>query len=338
MDCLIWNVRGLNNKVKQLDIANFLQNHRTPFVALLENKLVASEVELVKKRILGRCTADYSHFHDGRGRIWILWLTKSANITIHSSSEQYVHSEVTLIESGLSFYVTIVYGSNSPADRQILWADLLRKAPHISIPWLVGGDFNEVRYTNEKLGGRALQTNRLMNFNSCIGQCNLFDLHATGNTLSWNNRQDNRIACRLDRLMANSEWFNLFPEAYTQYLPGSLSDHASMKLIVAPPLQRHPKPFKFFNAWLRHGTFMDVLKQAWSIHIQGTAMYKLAKKLQHAKQVLKAWNIQHFGKAQDQVECKRDQLSLPKLLCKGPLWTGWPLPMKGRLGSNTQKL
>ncbi|KAK1267562.1 hypothetical protein QJS04_geneDACA002664 [Acorus gramineus] len=53
---------------------------------------------------------------------------------------------------------------------------------------------------------------------------------------------------------------------------------------------------------------MDVLKQAWSIHIQGTAMYRLAKKLQHAKHVLKAWNFQHFGKAEDQVVCKRDQL------------------------------
>ncbi|KAK1267557.1 hypothetical protein QJS04_geneDACA002663 [Acorus gramineus] len=228
--------------------APLLKNHGTPFVALLENKLVASEVELVKKRIFGHCIVDYSHFHNGRGRIWILWLTKSLNITFRSSSDQYVHSVVTLIDSELSFYVTIVYGSNSSADRQILWADLVRKAPHISITWLVGADFNEVRYTNEKLGGCALQTNRLMNFNSCIGQCNLFDLHATGNIMSWNNRQDNRIACRLDRLMANSEWFNLFLEAYTQYLPGSLSDHASMKLIVTPPLRSHLKPFKFFNA------------------------------------------------------------------------------------------
>ncbi|KAK1261720.1 hypothetical protein QJS04_geneDACA011581 [Acorus gramineus] len=82
-----------------------------------------------------------------------------------------------------------------------------------------------------------------------------------------------------------------------------------MKLIVVPPLQSHPKPFKFFIAWLRHDTFMDTLKQAWSVDIPGTAMYRLAKKLQHTKLVLKAWSLQHFGRAQERVGCTRERLA-----------------------------
>ncbi|KAK1261719.1 hypothetical protein QJS04_geneDACA011582 [Acorus gramineus] len=198
----LWETRRFLSLVMdyllQPTLPRMTETHRTPFVALLENKLAVLEVELVKKKILRRCTAEYSHFHDGRGRIWLLWLTNLINIVVLRSSDQYVHSEVTLKDSGLRFLLTITYGSNSPAERLVMWDDIISLAQHISIPWLVGGDFNEVRFTNEKMGGRALQTGRLTRFNSCIEQCSLFDIHTAGNSLSWNNRQANRIACRLD--------------------------------------------------------------------------------------------------------------------------------------------
>ncbi|KAK1258550.1 hypothetical protein QJS04_geneDACA022909 [Acorus gramineus] len=67
--------------------------------------------------------------------------------------------------------------------------------------WLVGGDFNEVRYSSEKSGGKPVHSRRLRKFNSCIDDSGLQDLKAFGHTLSWNNRQDKRIMCRLDRFL-----------------------------------------------------------------------------------------------------------------------------------------
>ncbi|KAK1290520.1 hypothetical protein QJS10_CPB18g00713 [Acorus calamus] len=142
------------------------------------------------------------------------------------------------------------------------------------------GDFNEVRYGMEKQGGRPLQTNRTAG----------------------------RIACRLDRIIGNSDWLTLYPEAYVQYLSGQLSDHSALKLVVEPPLQSYPKPFKFFNAWLKHESFMETLKAAWSVSFSGTKMFKLVKKLQHTKAVLKEWNRDHFGWIQDMVGCNRAEL------------------------------
>ncbi|KAK1310590.1 hypothetical protein QJS10_CPA08g00935 [Acorus calamus] len=91
----------------------------------------------------------------------------------------------------------------------------------------------------------------------------------------------------MDRLMGNSAWLSSYPEAYAQLLPKSLSDHAALKLFAEPPLQSYPKPFKFFNAWLGHESFKSTLETAWSVHVDGSCMFRLAKKLQHVKQVLK---------------------------------------------------
>ncbi|KAK1309659.1 hypothetical protein QJS10_CPA08g00713 [Acorus calamus] len=114
--------------------------------------------------------------------------------------------------------------------------------------WTVGGDFNEVRNTHEKVGGRPLRATRLKRFNDCIEACNLMDIHSSGNTFSWSNKQDNQIMGRLDRILANNDWLLLHPKATVIYHPQGLSDHSAMHLILVPPFPSGPKPFKFFNA------------------------------------------------------------------------------------------
>ncbi|KAK1279157.1 hypothetical protein QJS04_geneDACA021350 [Acorus gramineus] len=308
MICLIWNVRGINNKVKQLDIGKYLQDHRAPLIALLEHKLSSSTVELAKTRIFGRQSSVFSHSHDGGGRIWLLWRKDEVQVDVLRGTDQFMRCSAKMKVTSKRFHFTIVYGSNSSAERFLLWDALQSLALNTSGPWFVGGDFNEVRYGTEKRGGRPLQTSRAIRFNNCLDNCHLFDLHALGNTFSWNNRQENRISCRLDRILGNSDWFRSYPEAYTQYLPGQLSDQSALKMVVEPPLQSYPKPFKFFHAWLQHETFMGTLQAAWGISVSGTAMFRLAKKLQHTKSVLKEWNRVQFGRVQDMVSSSRHTL------------------------------
>ncbi|KAK1261359.1 hypothetical protein QJS04_geneDACA011529 [Acorus gramineus] len=121
-------------------------------------------------------------------------------------------------------------------------------------------------------------------------------------------------------MMGNSSWFSIFSEAYVHYLPESLSDHATLKMCAEPPLQTYPKPFKFFNAWLEHESFMTTLECAWGFEIEGSATFKLAKKLQHVKQVLKVWNLQQFGIVQDKLREDKARLhALPTALLLDPL-------------------
>ncbi|KAK1308132.1 hypothetical protein QJS10_CPA09g01394 [Acorus calamus] len=94
------------------------EQNRVPFVALLENKISSSEVDLVRKRILGRRIAEFSHLHDGHGQIWILWLKDILKVELLSSSEQFMHCAMTIISTGQLIHYTVMYGSNSLTERQ----------------------------------------------------------------------------------------------------------------------------------------------------------------------------------------------------------------------------
>lgn len=54
--------------------------------------------------------------------------------------------------------------------------------------WLPGGDFNCVRYQDEKLGGNLIAENKLASFNKFIETLALSDLKITGTNWTWVNR------------------------------------------------------------------------------------------------------------------------------------------------------
>lgn len=44
--------------------------------------------------------------------------------------------------SAPSAYLTVVYAKCSLQERRLLWEDLISFSASISVPWIVGGDFN----------------------------------------------------------------------------------------------------------------------------------------------------------------------------------------------------
>ncbi|KAK1299428.1 hypothetical protein QJS10_CPB14g01334 [Acorus calamus] len=98
-----------------------------------------------------------------------------------------------------------------------------------SSQWILGGDFNEVRFSHEKIGGKPAHTRRLAKFNKCIADCALQDLKSTGCNYSWSNNQEDCILCRLDRVLVSTSWLNSFPESYVHYDSPGLSDHSPLK-------------------------------------------------------------------------------------------------------------
>ncbi|GFY96156.1 hypothetical protein Acr_11g0004620 [Actinidia rufa] len=56
-----------------------------------------------------------------------------------------------------------------------------------------------------------------------------------------------------------------------------------------------PRPFKFFNMWTKYEDFLNVVDSSWSMQVEGTAMFKLCRKLKVLKGPLKALNKMHFS-------------------------------------------
>lgn len=49
-----------------------------------------------------------------------------------------------------------VYGPATINEKVAFWQELSQVAGMWNCPWLIGGDFNAIRYPNEKRGGRAI--------------------------------------------------------------------------------------------------------------------------------------------------------------------------------------
>jgi len=66
-----------------------------------------------------------------------------------------------------------------------LWADLINVATaYNQLPWMLVGDFNVARYSDEKIGGRSISIQQLQDFNDFIDSCALSDIKHIGDKWS----------------------------------------------------------------------------------------------------------------------------------------------------------
>uniref|UniRef100_A0A803PQ68 Uncharacterized protein n=1 Tax=Cannabis sativa TaxID=3483 RepID=A0A803PQ68_CANSA len=78
-------------------------------------------------------------------------------------------------------------------------------------PWVVLGDFNDVLEQEERVGSRVQSLNSHA-FKDCISYCLLEDIKSSGKFFTWCNNQQggDRIYSKLDRVMANAKWMDLW--------------------------------------------------------------------------------------------------------------------------------
>ncbi|XP_031375777.1 uncharacterized protein LOC116190250 [Punica granatum] len=128
------------------------------------------------------------------------------------------------------------------------------------------GDFNEVASSIDKIGGRAVNVNRMSTFNTMLDTCSLTDLGYTGPRHTWTNLHSSLslIMERLNRAVANPTWHLLFPEASVHHLPHIHSDHCPLLLKLNPAMETTPnRPFRFESKWLSHIGFKKLVLQSW---------------------------------------------------------------------------
>lgn len=139
---------------------------------------------------------------------------------------------------------------------------------HSDLPWLVGGDLNEIFDHSEKKGGPPKAQAHIDHFRDAFLDCDLYDLGFTAYELMWCNYQQNGIVVeeRLDRFCANTEWALLFPNATVSNVDCELSDHLPILLECRPNRRRggSKRLFKFENMWVTNPACREVISRAWN--------------------------------------------------------------------------
>ncbi|GAA0160307.1 hypothetical protein LIER_16889 [Lithospermum erythrorhizon] len=113
---------------------------------------------------------------------------------------------------------------------------------------------------------------------------------------------------KLDRVLLNKAWSSKFAKSYVVFEVPGLSDHSPMSIMIEEVDVKFGSSFKLHEFWSRHGEYMEELKRAWSVDVNGNEMYVVRKKLYEVKKVLKEFNRKHFNKLSSQVKEKGDEV------------------------------
>ena len=163
-----------------------------------------------------------------------------------ASDSQYIHSKVVAHMSSVSYLATFLYGSNYVRVRKDLWKNFqnIASGSH-SEPWIVLGDFNAIRTSQDKDGGTKKWPGYMNDLNDCILDCMLDDLRYKGLFYTWqNNNGDYLIRRKLDRVLVNDQWLMHLPNSEANFLSHCVSDHCLMLVFLGLQFAGGPKPFK----------------------------------------------------------------------------------------------
>lgn len=241
-----WNLRGLNDSLKQKTAKNFLHDNKLSMCGLLEHKIKEPNLRKVMNFVSPHWSFAHNCNHSPFGRIVVCWDPLILSVQILGMSKQFIHCEVKVLHEDLGFYATFVYGSNDQQERQELWTDLL--CLNNLAPWVVLWEFNVIRSSKEKSGGTSLCPSYVDEFNSCLYHSGLEDLRFSGCHLIWSNRQQppNHVSSKIDRALVNEDWLKTYPYSSSFFPTPWISDHslAVVYIILKPKLAI--KPFRFF--------------------------------------------------------------------------------------------
>ncbi|XP_074346869.1 uncharacterized protein LOC141685677 [Apium graveolens] len=276
-------------------------------MGVLETKVKVTNALGISKKFNKNWRWLFNYDYHYNGRIWVGWNPNVWEISLHSQSSQFITCNARLIEKNLNIIVTFVYAFNDAIDRVPLW-DYILSTSNSPTPWAFLGDFNCITSLNEVLGGREHWTPAMQSFKDCLFNSGLEPMRTIGDIFTWfNKRSHTPVYKRLDRMVANSAWFNIYTEGNVFVKRRGIMDHNPLLFEEPIQLQKFGKPFQFFNFMIEIPGFLDLVSTAWSIHCTGSHVAQFSARLKHTKLLLRKFNKDH-GNIHSNVQTARVNL------------------------------
>jgi exonuclease III len=195
---LCWNIRGLNDKSKQLALMNAITVSGCSVVCLQETKKCDFDIKFIRK-----CCP--RHFDDflfipstgASGGLIVIWDSSVFTGMIMHCEPFAISVHFTSTQSSQPWTLVNIYGpcAGDLRDTFTEWMFNLNIPPEED--WLILGDFNFIRSqeNRSKPGGNV---NDMLLFNDIIRRQNLTELPIKGRRFTWSNMQDSPLLEQLD--------------------------------------------------------------------------------------------------------------------------------------------
>nr|GEX88279.1 RNA-directed DNA polymerase, eukaryota [Tanacetum cinerariifolium] len=225
----------------------------------------------------------------------------------------------TWVCSGVNLLIILVYAPQEFSEKKMLWDYLGQVITKWNGEVIVMGDFNEVRYKNERYGS-VFHAHGADAFNSFISNANLQEISLGGCSFTWCHRSASKMS-KLDRflmleglLSANPNFFAITLDRYLSYnrpimLRESFYDYG-------------PIPFRLFHYWFEIVGFEEMIPKAWceSPAIEVNPMLKLMYKMKYLKKRMHEWNGMRQSSKSKKSAYKKEFHDLETIIDQDGIW------------------
>lgn len=304
MKLFSWNIRGLCGSGRQRVVRSWLQSLGLSVGVLLETHVQEENLGSVLGSVAPGWRFDHNYSEASGGRIWLLW-SQAVSVVVYKRTDQLILCGVLDPATGTSCSVAFVYARNTEAERRELWKDLvsLSNNPLVAAaPLVVLGDFNQILTAAEhfSLFPYDLPVRGMEEFQLCLSESCLADLDIRGTFFLWSNRRpEDPILRKLDRVLCNDKWRELYPNAVSIFEPPGDSDHCPAVVSFSDIPATRKCSFKYFSFISSHPSFAAEMLKTWEEEIQvGSKLFSLGQRLKKAKATCRRLNREGFGNIQ----------------------------------------
>ncbi|KAL8492516.1 hypothetical protein ACS0TY_023921 [Phlomoides rotata] len=155
------------------------------------------------------------------------------------------------------------------------------------------GDFNVVFGAHERSRGARNPAHPSQEFMAFLDEAHLHDMDTSGPQFTWVTRRSNHgyMAARLDRVLVNDEFLDIWHSTSATVLPRISSNHHPILLRLQETSGHVIRPFRFQHMWTTHPSFTHTVSASWAQHTTASSHIQLVtQKLKCLKATLKNWN------------------------------------------------
>ncbi|XP_022014430.1 uncharacterized protein LOC110913680 [Helianthus annuus] len=288
MNCLSINLRGVRNQRKSEWIRGLRTSYGCHFLAIQETKLQDSE-SFVFNQFWARSEFKLAVVNSqGRfGGLACLWSPTVFRCDNLIKNRYYIVMFGFLVQTGCNINIINVYAPNDAVCRRGVWAEILGIRNSLQGIWLLMGDFNDVRNSEERMNSEFIEANAEA-FNQFILSAGLIEYNMGGGNFTYMSDNGKKLS-KLDRFLVCLGFMERWPNASVLALDRDVSDHRPIVLSTSQSDYGHI-PFRFFNSWFEYPGFLSyVLQKCGSFQFDGPADLAIAIKLRWLKDNIKAW-------------------------------------------------
>ena len=151
MSAISWNCRGLGNPLTVIALQKVVLEKDPTLVFLMETKFDVTEMDGVKRKIERQQGLLVSRIRRAGGLV-LLW-KNSLQVDILSYSPGHIDAIVSEEQGLKKWRFTGFYGHPKTRKRGESWTLLKNLSRRSHLPWECIGDFNEIMFAKEKIGG-----------------------------------------------------------------------------------------------------------------------------------------------------------------------------------------